>query len=429
MSKIKKEKIGVIGLGYVGKPLAYLASKKGYDVVGIDVNEVVIDKINKRKDIPPQIKNYTNKSKLFATNDFSKLKECEIIIVCVPTPTKNSVPDISILENVSNKLKEFLCPNCLLIIESTVAPGMTRKCFENILLKEANLKLEEDYELAYCPERIDPGNDKYWLGNINRVCGASSKIALKRAINFYESIIKAKIYKMKSIEEAELVKVWENSMRNISIAEVNLLAKICDYYNFEIDDILKGLKTKIEQFKPKLSYPGIGPGGHCIPEDIKYLIQDTEKITDVGLLKNSVKINESMPDYIFKKLKEQVAKNNEDLNDFKLLILGKSYKQNTLDTRCSPALKLYEIIKNGNYNVEIWDPLIDEKEEKIQIVKEKINNKISNANIVILGCPHDLLINQDYTKYKNIKYLVDCWNKLDKEKIIKNQIEYIGVGR
>ena len=429
MDKKIKTKIGIIGLGYVGKPLSYLAAEKGYNVIGIDNNKVAIDKINNREDVPKQIEDKISQMRLIATDDYSKLKECEIIIVCVPTPTKNNVPDLSIIENVVNNIAKYVKQNCLIIIESTVAPGMTKKYFQDLLFEKANLKLNFNYELAYCPERIDPGNHKYWVGNINRVCGASSEEALEKTFDFYSSIINAKIYKLNSIEEAELVKVWENSMRNISIAQVNLLAKICDTYGFEIDNILKGLQSKIEQFEIKMAYPGIGPGGHCIPEDIHYLIQSIEKENDVQLLKSSVNINESMPMYIFDKLKSKIISNKENFEEPNVLILGKSYKANTKDTRRSQAIKLYTIMKKENTNIEIWDPLIDDDEIELKDKEKLLNEKLVKADIVVLGCPHKFLLLKDYTKFRNIKYIVDCWNKLDKKTILNNKIEYVGVGR
>ena len=161
MDKKIEKKIGIIGLGYVGKPLAYLAAEKGYNVIGIDNNKVVIERINNAKDIPNQIKNKVNNMKLFATDDYSKLRECTINIVCVPTPAKKNIPDLSIIKNVVNNIKNYIHKNCLIIVESTVAPGMTKKYFVDFLFKKANLTLNVDYELAYCPERIDPGNDKY----------------------------------------------------------------------------------------------------------------------------------------------------------------------------------------------------------------------------------------------------------------------------
>jgi len=216
------------------------------------------------------------KKNLLLTNDYNELKNADIVIICVPTPTIDDVPDLSILNKVIESLAFVMKKGSLIIIESTIAPGMTRKYVQEKLYEINGLEINKDYELAYCPERIDPGNKKYWVGNINRVCGATSNDTLNKVCNFYEDIIDAKIIPMQSIEEAELVKVWENSIRNMRIAQANLLAKIADKYNFSVKRLINGLNSKVEQFGLSIAFPGIGPGGHCIPEDIHYLIKAVE---------------------------------------------------------------------------------------------------------------------------------------------------------
>ena len=345
----------------------------------------------------------------------------------MPTPIKNDKPDLRIFKDVIKRIKSFIKKGCLLIIESTVAPGMTKKYVEQYLEKYG-IKLGQHYELAYCPERIDPENKKYWVGNINRVCGASSKEALKKTYEFYKSIIKAEIVIMDSIEEAELVKVWENSIRNISIAQSNLLAQICDNYNFSIKKVNEGLESKIKQFGNGIAYPGLGPGGHCIPKDIHYLIDTLNKKIniDTSILKDAVKINENMPQYAFNKLINVINNNEDDIENINILMLGKSYKPNSKDIRHSQAIALYNKIINVNKNNNIFDPIVDDNiKEKTLITLDK---KLKKAEVVVLGCPHDMFLNIDYAKYKNIKYILDCWNKLDKEKIINMGINYIGVG-
>ena len=353
----------------------------------------------------------------------------DIIIICVPTPTINNQPDLTILENVIRNIGDNIKKGCLIILESTVAPGMTYKYIRNHLFYNNKLKINEDYDLAYCPERIDPGNTKFWVGNINRVCGGASETALDRAMEFYKSIIKGKIIPMKSIEETELVKVWENSMRNISIAQANLLAIICDKYNFSVKRVLNGLDSKIEQFGLSLSYPGIGPGGHCIPEDIHYLIKTSNDDIKVntGLLKEAVKINEGMPRYVFNKIVKEIDNDSNKIEKMKILILGISYKANLDDIRRSQALVLYNELKKINNNIAIYDPLV--KNKSIKLLEEvEFEKYISKADIVILACAHEAFLRIDYTKYKNIKYILDCWNKLDKNKIISSGKKYIGVG-
>lgn len=306
---------------------------------------------------------------------------------------------------------------------------MTNKYIKNALYSKFGLKINEDYDLAYCPERIDPGNSKYWVKNINRVCGASSKKALNRTLEFYKSILKAEIIPMKSIEEAELVKVWENSMRNISIAESNLLAIICDKYGFSIKRILTGLNSKVSQFGLSLAYPGIGPGGHCIPEDIHYLIETSNNDIKVStkLLEEAVKINENMPQYVINKLTKEIEKDNREIEKMKILILGISYKPNSSDIRRSQALVLYNELRKINNNIEIYDPLVENIDTNY-LKEEEFLHYISEVDIIILSCAHNLFLNIDYTKYKNVKYVLDCWNKLDKEKILESGKKYIGVG-
>lgn len=428
----KKQNIGIIGLGYVGAPLAYLSSYKGYNVIGIDNNINAIERINKKTNVPIQLNNAKNGKQvlnLIATSDYSKLTDMDIIIICVPTPTINDLPDLTILNNVIENIGKFIKKGCLIILESTVAPGMTSECIKDYLFKKNNLKVDEDYDLAYCPERIDPGNNKYWVGNINRVCGGASINALERAVDFYKTIIDGKIIPMKSIEEAELIKVWENSMRNISIAQSNLLAIICDKYKFSVKEVINGLNSKVEQFGISIAYPGIGPGGHCIPEDIHYLIKTSKNDikVNVNLLKEAVKINENMPQYILNKLLSKMKKSDSTFEKMKILMLGISYKANSSDTRRSQALALYDIIKKKNKNIDIYDPIAEEGEVSSLKTKE-FEKYINETDIIIIGCAHDMFLKMDYTQYKNIKYVLDCWNTLDKEKIINAGINYIGVG-
>ncbi len=421
------DKIGIIGLGYVGAPLAYLAAAKGYNVVGIDTDQSKIDYINKRLNVPKQLVNdYSlNKYSLKAFSNYSNIRDSSIIIICVPTPTLDNKPDLSILNSVVKSISNYLRNGCLLIVESTIAPGMTKKYVEDSLSK-FNLILGTDYLLAYCPERIDPGNSHYWVGNINRVCGATSTDALNKAINFYSSIIDAKIISMNSIEEAELVKVWENSIRNVAIAQSNLLAMVCDKNNLSVKSVINGLRSKTEQFVPNITYPGIGPGGHCIPEDIHYLIDAIDMDVDASLFSESVKINEYMPFYAMNKLNTCIIDNGDSLTDLKILVLGISYKPNSKDTRKSQAKVLYDLLNNSNNLVSYFDPIVDGMDESLSV--NVLDNELSKNDVIVIACCHDIFLNIDFSKYKNIKYVLDCWNKYDKSLLIKNNIKYIGIG-
>lgn len=416
-----KKIVGIIGLGYVGLPLAYITSVNNYKVIGIDTDEQKINTINNKKKIPIQLQEkYKEKDfDITASDDYNKLKDADIIVICVPTPTIDDKPDTRILQEVTESLSKVMKKNVLLIVESTVAPKMTRRIVEKRLEKH-NIIMDRDYELAYCPERIDPGNKNYWVGNINRVCGASSKKALKESISFYSSIIDAKIIEMNSIEAAELVKVWENSIRNTFIAQSNLLAKICDNENMSVKNIITGLNSKVEQFPLKIAKPGLGPGGHCIPEDVHYLIDSIENV-DMSLFRESVNINESMPNYALNKLKQIITDNKDNIEDLRIVMLGISYKPNSDDTRRSQAIVLYNLLKEINKNTIYFDPIVEEKETGL-------DNILNNVDVVIIGCAHDTFLNIDFNSHKNIKYVFDCWNKYNKKEIQELNINYIGTG-
>ena len=416
-----KKIVGIIGLGYVGLPLAYITSVNNYKVIGIDTDEQKINTINNKKKIPVQLQEkYKEKDfDITASDDYNKLKDADIIVICVPTPTIDDKPDTRILQEVTESLSKVMKKNVLLIVESTVAPKMTRRIVEKRLEKH-NIIMDRDYELAYCPERIDPGNKNYWVGNINRVCGASSKKALKESISFYSSIIDAKIIEMNSIEAAELVKVWENSIRNTFIAQSNLLAKICDSENMSVKNIITGLNSKVEQFPLKIAKPGLGPGGHCIPEDVHYLIDSIENV-DMSLFRESVNINESMPNYALNKLKQIITDNKDNIEDLRIVMLGISYKPNSDDTRRSQAIVLYNLLKEINKNTIYFDPIVEEKETGL-------DNILNNVDVVIIGCAHDTFLNIDFNSHKNIKYVFDCWNKYNKKEIQELNINYIGTG-
>lgn len=417
------KKISIIGLGYVGLPLAYLAAYKGYNVIGVDIDLKKVNNLNEKKYVPKQLVDTNKKINVIGTDDYDLIKDCDTVIICVPTPTNyNKKPDLSILENVIYNMSFKIKKGALVIVESTIGPGMTKEYVIERFRKYNNLILDVDYKLAYCPERIDPGNEKLWVGNINRVCGATNKKTLEEVLKFYKSIVEAEILPLNSIEEAEIVKTWENSFRNISIGVSNLLAKICDEFNFSVNDIINGLNSKVNQFGMKYLNPGLGPGGHCIPEDNHYLIEAIEKNSniDMNIFKDAAKINESMVSYAAKKLSDNI----NNIESKKILMLGLSYKPNSDDTRCSKALELYKLLKNKKYDIVSYDYIL---ENRVNSFADDIKKLLNAADIVVLACPHDKYLNIDYNKFNNIKYIFDCWNRLDKQKI-KSSIKYFGIG-
>jgi UDP-N-acetyl-D-glucosamine dehydrogenase len=275
---VNNRTIVVIGLGYVGLPLALLADRKGYKVIGIDVISEKVELLNRRtvpfadQEIAEQLKN----SSLEATTDFSRIKDVSIIIICVPTPIyENNMPNFEPVENACRSIAPFLQKEQLVVLESTVNPGFCENIVLPILEKESGLKCGKDFYLAHCPERINPGDKKWNIENINRVVGGFDETGLQKAIEFYKSIISAEIKPMASLKEAEAVKIVENAFRDINIAFVNELAMSFSRLNIDVVNVINGAATKPFSFMPH--YPGCGVGGHCIPVDPYYLIEYAKK--------------------------------------------------------------------------------------------------------------------------------------------------------
>ena len=306
--------VAIIGLGYVGLPLACLCAKKGYSVIGIDVDQDKIDKIN--SGISPINDEYVNenlkKGTIQATDDFSEIKKAEYVIVCVPTPVNEKhLPDLSYVKNSSKSISNHLQKNQVVIVESTVYPGTTEEVVLP-LLEESGLKAGQDFFLAHCPERIDPGNKKWTIEKIPRVVGGINNKSTEMAAELYMNLIDAEIIKIKSSKEAEATKIMENTFRDVNIAFINEMAKSFDKAGIDIIEVIKGASSKPFAFMPH--YPGAGVGGHCIAVDPYYLIDNAKNYNfNHEFLKLARKINDSMPEYAVTLLKQELSKIGETI--------------------------------------------------------------------------------------------------------------------
>ncbi len=415
---MKNKKVCIIGLGYVGLPLAELCSQKGYETYGFDTDKKKVELINKGI-------NYIDSSKLVlgikATTDEKIMKKCNIIIICVPTPVhSNHMPDLNFVELAADSVQRNLTRGKLIILESTVNPGVTDDLVKPILEK-SGLKAGRDFYLANCPERIDPGNKKWNVRNIPRVLGASSNQGEKLAYEFYKSVLDADVTIMSSIKCAEAVKIMENAFRDINIAFVNELAMSFDKMGIDITEVIRGASTKPFAFMPH--YPGCGVGGHCIPVDPYYLI---EKAASIGFqhkfLKLAREINNKMPFYTVSLLEKGLGA----LKGKKIGVLGIAYKRNVSDMRESPALKIIEILKEKNAEVFIFDPFIPKKSNT-----KSIKELMGKSDYIILATDHDVFRQikpSEFSKNK-IKIIIDGKNCLDMDKIKKQGILYRGIGR
>ena len=427
LNKIKNNHIliGVIGLGYVGLPLAIEIAKAGYKTIGFDIREKVhlinegYNYINNIEE--SDLKKLTKEGLLKVTNDYSFLKDIDIVCVCVPTPLDiHQQPDLSFIKNSMENISKYLHRGMMVILESTTYPGTTEELVKPILEKKSNLKCGEDFFLAFSPERIDPGNLKYKIKNIPKIVGGIDVASAEIAVSFYQHILKSKIYTVSSPRVAEMEKIYENIFRNVNIALVNEMAILCHKMDIDIWEIIEAAKTKPYGFMP--FYPGPGVGGHCIPLDPFYLTWKAREYNyHTRFIELAGEINRYMPEYIVERVAKIISlRFKKPLNGAKILLLGVAYKKNISDLRESPVLEIIRKLDEEKAILSYYDPYIPEfihngKEYKPleKITKDEIRNK----DIVVITTAHDN-VNYDLV-VKNAKSVFDTQN------VIKDKNENI----
>lgn len=422
-----KMPISIIGLGYVGLPLACVCAEKNFTVNGIDIDQNKVTLIN--QGICPlqdaDLQESFSKIKLSAATNFKAIKESDIVVICVPTPIDgHHNPDFKPLENACRGIRPNLRKNHLIILESTVNPGACEEVVQPILEK-SGLKAGIDFDIAHCPERIDPGNHNWTVKKIPRVVGATTPAGLQRALSFYRSVIDANILPMASIKEAEATKIMENAFRDVNIAFVNELAESFSTLGIDITRVIKAASTK--PFSFLAHYPGCGVGGHCIPVDPYYLIRQAKKNGfKHRLLKVAREINEGMPAYTVHLLEEELMKLHKTIKDSSIGVLGIAFKSDVADTRESPATKIIKLLTEKGARVHTFDPLVIEKS-----TEKSLEELLNKSEAVILATPHRQFLNLDLAELKenNVKVFIDGRNCLDKEKIQQMGIAYRGIGR
>ena len=407
----KTAKIGVIGLGYVGLPLAIEFIEAGYEVVGIDVNKNKINSINKGinyiKDVNDNLlKNAVEKGSFKATQDFSIVSKLDAISICVPTPlNKQKDPDISFIVSVMEKIKDYIHENMIITLESTTYPGSTKE----LILPYLNKKIGEDIFLCFSPERIDPGNKKYNTSNTPKVIGGITENCTKIGKLLYEKIITS-IVPVSSTETAEMVKLLENTFRAINIGLANEVAIMCEKLGINAWEVIDAAATKPFGFM-KFT-PGPGLGGHCIPIDPHYLSWKLKTLDyDARFIQLAGEINTNMPNHIFSLISENLNNNNKTIKGSNLLIVGVAYKKDINDVRESPALDIFLLLQNSGSEVDYYDPYVPNfvlNEEKISGIKS-INKEIfSNYDACIIVTDHSN-INYELI-YKNSQLIIDTRN-------------------
>ncbi|MDE1151533.1 MAG: nucleotide sugar dehydrogenase [Micavibrio sp.] len=360
----RKAKIGIIGLGYVGLPLACAICDEGFTAVGFDIDTGKIDKLRAGQSYIGNIHNdrisgFVNDKKFIPTNDFTGLADVDAILMCVPTPlNKNREPDMTYVVKTTESVAKYLRPGQLIVLESTTYPGTTRDLVRPILEEATGLKSGVDFFLAFSPEREDPGNAKFHTAVIPKVIGGDGPAALKIAQTMYDQFLE-KTVAVSSAETAEAVKLTENVFRSVNIALVNELKVIYDAMGIDIWEVINAAKTKPFGYMP--FYPGPGLGGHCIPIDPFYL---TWKAREYGITTKFIElageINVSMPRFVVNRLAETLdTRSATSLNGAKILIIGMAYKKNVADIRESPAFAVMELLKARKADVTFHDPHVD----------------------------------------------------------------------
>jgi len=351
--------VGIIGLGYVGLPLGIEVARSGMRVLGFDISEPVCAGINAGRshveDVPGEtLAGYVKKGLISATTDFSRLKECDAIFICVPTPlNKTKAPDLSDVVAAATSVKEALRPGQLIILESTTYPGTTRDVLLPIF-ESTGLKVGVDFALAFSPERVDPGNPVWQTRNTPKVIGGVTSRCRDLSLALYGRVFDTMV-PVQSPEAAELVKVYENTFRLINIALANELAQVCDKLGLDVWDVIDAAATKPFGFM-KFT-PGPGLGGHCIPLDPHYLSWKMRTLSfKTRIIEVASEINAEMPAYVVRKASDALNDRGKALKGCRVLVLGVAYKKNIGDLRESPALDIIRLLQEKGARVQYSDP-------------------------------------------------------------------------
>lgn len=359
--KNKKAKVAVVGLGYVGLPLAVNFAKAGFRVFGLDKDLDRVEQIRRKKsyilDVSTgDLARVVSNGKFSAATDFAVIADIDVILICVPTPLKRKyTPDISYIVGAVKTISKYLKKDALIILESTTYPGTTRELIKPALEK-SGFKVGKDIFLAFSPERIDPGNKQYPVTNIPKVVGGITSISGELTRLLYEKIIK-KVHVVSSPEAAEMTKLLENSFRIINIGWINEVAIMCNKLGIDVWEVIEAAKTKPFGFMP--FYPGLGVGGHCIPDDPLYLYWKARLHGfSSKYIKLSADTNSTMPLYAVDRVAALLSKKRKTLRGAKILVLGATYKKDVKDLRKSPSLKLIELLQDVKAKVEYHDPII-----------------------------------------------------------------------
>lgn len=412
----KSIRVGVVGLGYVGLPLAVEKAKAGFETIGFDIQSQKVEMVNAGHNyigdvVDSDLEALVKAGTLRATTDFSFIKDMDFIAICVPTPLDtHQEPDISYVRDSAIEIAKYLKPETMVVLESTTYPGTTEELIKPILEKGSGLVCGQDFYLGFSPERVDPGNLIYKTKNTPKVVGGVGKDATEVIAAMYRAVLEGDVKEASSPAVAEMEKILENTYRNINIGLVNELARLCNKMGISIWEVVDAAKTKPYGFQA--FYPGPGLGGHCIPLDPYYL---TWKAREYGfhttLIENSMVINDSQPEYCVQRAMHILNRHKKAINGAKVLVLGVAYKQDIDDYRESPALRVIDELEKVGADVSYFDPWVPQCKHAgkvLQSIPALTPETVHEADLVMVTCAHT---NVDYAMVQqNAKAVFDTKN-------------------
>lgn len=432
--KNKESTICVVGLGYVGLPTAIFFAENGFKVIGVGVNEKKLDLINQgisplgELGLDERLEKVVRKKKLIATSDLPEAtRQSDIILIIVPTPvTKSKDPDLSHIISAGKKVSEGLGKGKLVVLESTVYPGVTEEILQPIL-ESSGLKAGEDFGLAYCPERYNPGDDAHSIEKVARVVGGITLEWAEITRELYQYIIEENIKVLRNIKTAEAAKVIENTQRDLNIALMNELAMIFEKIGIDVMEVIEGASSK---WNFNVYYPGAGVGGHCLPVDPYYLVKKAQELGyHSKVIAAGRTINDYMPMHVFGLITDALNNIERAVKNSKVVILGLSYKENVGDARESPSEKLIQLLKDNHALVTIVDPYIEES--NLGVLEKDVYRALDGADVMVLMTAHDEFRELDLNNIKGLMrnpILVDGRRIYNPDKTRNLGFQYYGVG-
>ena len=431
LDKIEKKEItvGVVGLGYVGLPLAVEKAKAGFKTIGFDVQDAKVKMVNEGINyigdvVDNDLKEIVGAGMLKATSDFSFVKDVDFIAICVPTPLDaHQMPDISYVKSSTEEIAKYLTKGTMVVLESTTYPGTTEELLKPIL-ETSGLKCGEDFYLGFSPERVDPGNKQFKTKNTPKVVGAIGEEAREVIAAMYRAVLEGDVHEVSSPAVAEMEKILENTYRNINIGLANEMAILCNKMGIDYWEVVDAAKTKPYGFQA--FYPGPGLGGHCIPLDPYYLSWKAREYGfHTSMIESSMMVNDRMPEYCVERASKILNDHKKSINGSKVLVVGIAYKADIDDYRESPAIDVIEILKDQGADVQFYDSYIKSfrSHEKEYMGLDTIDAQlISEYDLIMITAAHT---NVDYEMIqKNAKAVFDTKNAM-KAVQVRDNIEVL----